>query len=299
MIASACLLAGALACLTALEGATRLGFERVSRVHSVMASEWRDAVRPPLGGRPVVLLAGNSLLDAGVPPDALNPLRPGIDARRLVVLNTTYIDWYYAAHRLFDEGARPTVLVLAMSDSQLAGMGTQGDYAARYLMRFGDVIPAAKDSGLDLNRTSSMLVAHVSAFWGARAHIRSWILKQVSPTLPLVIQSWTLRPALQLEPSIMAGRLRSHLAQLSRFTRQYGCDLVWMVPPTGDLDARRAELLRSIGRSASVRVEVPIEAYMGNEFYSDGFHLNQRGARVFTDAVLASIRALAIDRNSR
>jgi len=53
-------------------------------------------------------MLGNSLLLEGVEfPGLSRDLRPEIEARRFVVDNTSYLDWYYGIRSLLRRGARP------------------------------------------------------------------------------------------------------------------------------------------------------------------------------------------------
>ena len=100
------------------------GLPRLSHIIERLKTEQAQAVRlKPLVGQPVpVLIVGNSLLLDGVDISALDEkLRPEHRVTRFVVENTSYLDWYYGLRRLFREGARPKVLVLALHLPPTAG----------------------------------------------------------------------------------------------------------------------------------------------------------------------------------
>src|SRR5207237_7021474 len=123
-------------------------------------------------GRTHVLVVGNSLLDEGVQFDRVREgLREDCDARRLVVEQTCYFDWYYGLKRLFREGARPDVVVVALSPSQWVRPDSRGDYTAQYLWSLADIAEASRDLGLNATQSTDLFAARISKFWGARAEI--------------------------------------------------------------------------------------------------------------------------------
>ena len=85
-------------------------------------------------------MLGNSLLNAGIRFDEAHALLlPEIDARRLMVFDTTYYDWYYGIRRLYAEGVRPDVVILVLTPRQLTISKIRGNYFAYHLMRMADV----------------------------------------------------------------------------------------------------------------------------------------------------------------
>ena len=165
----------------------RLAFDRASKIQRRMVDEYRMARTigiGPAGGRTHVLFVGNSLLDEDVRFDRLqDAVAPQWDARRFVVEQTFYYDWYYGLKRLFAEGARPDIVVLMLSTRQWVRTEMRGDYSAYYLLSTRDVADAARDLNLSATQTSSLAFANISKFWAARAEMRNFVIGHLMPDL--------------------------------------------------------------------------------------------------------------------
>ena len=73
------------------------------------------------GGARTVLLIGNSLLEQGVDRQELQErMRPHYAVSYYPIEGTTYLDWLYGLRRLFAGGARPSAVVLCISDAATA-----------------------------------------------------------------------------------------------------------------------------------------------------------------------------------
>ena len=102
---------------------SRQGFDRLSDLQRQTIQEYRLALamgRNPTNSKRQVLVVGNSLLKEGLRfNDLERALSPDWEARRFVVVQTTYFDWYYGLRRLLQDGARPDSIVLVLSANQL------------------------------------------------------------------------------------------------------------------------------------------------------------------------------------
>src|SRR5438445_10818855 len=185
--AAALLLAGCAVVALAVEGVARVGFDRASKIQRRMADEYRIARaigREKARARKHVLLIGNSLLQEDVQfDDVQSALAADWDARRFVVEQTFYLDWYYGLRRLFHEGARPHCVVLMLSTRHWIRTESRGDYSAHYLMDMGDLPDAARDLGLNGTQTTNLFLSNVSRFWAARAEMRNFVLARLMPDL--------------------------------------------------------------------------------------------------------------------
>lgn len=279
----------------ALEAACRLAVPRISRIEHRVVEEHRVVLasgNAPAAGLQVIVL-GNSLLEFGIRFDeARRLLSPEIDARRWVVHDTTYFDWYYGLRRLFAEGCRPDVVVLVLTPGQLGRSKIRGNYFGYHLMRMADLFSIANDLGLSNTETSSLAFANMSAYFGLGAEVRKWFAGSVTPDLPqltnLMIGERTSPSVEGPVESICLQRLRA----LGQLTTQHGAGFVLVIPPgSGNRSQVESAAARKAGASAGVSVLEPVPANsLPSDYYVDGFHLNSRGAEIFTRAFVEAIR---------
>jgi hypothetical protein len=277
--------------LGATELLFRLEFDRTSKIQRRTVSEYRGAVgirRGSSPGRLQLLVLGNSLLLEGVEfPGLSRDLRPEIEARRFVVDNTSYLDWYYGIRSLLRRGARPDVVALALSPLQLVVTASRGDYVARYLYDARDVIPAARAQNASPTVTANLVFAHFSEYYAVRSEFRKWFLVQIVPDLSSLGSLLVERDTAPLEPRIRekaAERLRA----LRGLTEKYGVGFVLVVMPRPGAPEGIATL-QARAEAAGARVLVPPGEYAASDF-KDGFHLNAQGAARFTSQLAISLR---------
>jgi hypothetical protein len=279
-----------------LEGACRLGIPRISRIERRLEEEYRDALevsrRPGSGLQALVL--GNSLLNAGIRFDeAHRLLLPDIDARRLMVFDTSYCDWYYGMRRLFAEGSRPDVVILVLTPTQLAMTKVRGNYFGYRLMRMADLFAVANEVGLSNTQTSNLAFANVSAYFGLGGEVRKWLAGRIFPDLPELTRRMVAATSAPLTEDQVHATCLGRLRELRDLADRHGARLVLVIPPTtGSGVERYQDAVRRAGSLAGVSVVVPVPANsLGDRHYSDrGFHLNDRGAEIFTTAFVGAIR---------
>jgi hypothetical protein len=270
--------------LISIEGAARFGLERVSRIHRRIMQETAEArnhTQPSVNGRQTVLLLGNSLLLEGIDVDLFNSLQSRYEAQRYTVEQTFYLDWFYAMRRLFRHGTRASMAVLCLNAPQFIAPSIRGDYSANVLFDMQDIWPASRDSDATLTKTSGYYLAHYSLFYAMRGELRSVLMFRIAPPVVAMWHQAVTRPGVippddQMIP-IMAARLR----KLRELCASYGAEFVFLVPPDrqrGDIAMLRA------GEQSGVRVLRPIpNISLPLDFYQeDGFHLNSKGATLFT-----------------
>ncbi len=286
------LIAGCALISLGIEAVMRVGFDRVSRIQHRMAVEYRAAIdepRDPSIHR--VLFVGNSLLDEGVDFDRVRAsLSPDWDARRLVVEQTVYFDWYYGLRRLFREGARPDVVVLMMTPGHWVRPDSRGDYSAQYLVSPGDALAAARDLHLNPTQTASFLLASVSRFWGARAEVRNWLLGRFMPDLGRLMNYSSVVDTTPKSEETMKLLAAPRLERVRRLAEQYNVRLIALVPPIGDPQDGTVGLAEA-GREAGVPVFAPVRSgsYPMSWYRDAGFHLNQVGAARFTSELISRL----------
>lgn len=279
---------GCAAIVIAAELIAAAGLSKVSRIERRTHEELSAALqlRPSSPGPRKLLVVGNSLLLEGVDFPALRrTLAPAIDAHRVVVEQTSYLDWYYGIRRLLSEGSRPDTIVLKLNAAQLLSPGIRGDYSALHLFAASDLIAVAHDAGLVPTQASSLWFSHYSTFFGSRTEIRKWLIWKLMPSMqqlqPHLARS---RPPEFTSEQILAGAV-PRLDALHRLAAGYGVRFILLAPA---MLARPGELaaLVEAGRRASVPVLVPVAVgkLPASEF-TDGFHLTPLGARHYTQAL--------------
>jgi len=271
----------------ALEVMTRAEFIRISSIQRRIHDDQTVAIhlRPTESdGRETVLLTGNSLLLLGVDSSKLrHEMLPGYLVHVLPIENTQYVDWYFGTRRLFAEGSRPAFLVLCLSPRQLIAGGTAGEYFAHYMMRGRDVLLVKKEAGLSMTMTSDFFFAHLSSWLGSRSEIRNWLLEELMPN----IENLTLylpEKAVPMPPSdIVIREGLPRLQAMQQLCTNHGTQFVFLIPPSLEPD-QNAAIISAAAARIGITVLLP---YQGGELpaddFRDGFHLNPRGAALFTE----------------
>src|SRR5437773_7527962 len=124
--------------LGALELAARLLLPHLSQAQHRSAADYgvaRSLPRRWPDGSASVLIVGNSLLVDGIDRVDLQRRMPGYHIALYPVEGTTYLDWYFGLRRLFSEGARPSLVILAVSVRHVLSDSTNGEAFARSIDR--------------------------------------------------------------------------------------------------------------------------------------------------------------------
>jgi hypothetical protein len=296
------LLAGCLLVCVAVEGAARIGFSRASKIQHRFTTEYEQARRVGVDqhDRPAILFIGNSLLLEGVKFDTLhNALAREYDARRLVSERTAYLDWYYGLRRLFREGARPDIVVVAMTSRQWTEDEFRGDYSAHYLMSASDWREIADDLHWGATKKTNFLVANLSEFWGARGELRNFALQFLVPNIEPLINLFTSNPdARALTAEGVEPVAKARIARVRALTDAYQATLVLILPPTLSTKSSQRENSGWVGLMEAAAAEgitvvkpVPPNTFTLKDYRDAGFHLNDTGARRYTAMLLPELRA--------
>ncbi len=198
------LIAGCLLIALGMEVSARVGLDRASRIQRRMVQEYVAARAIGQDGTSGhhVLVVGNSLLDEGVQFDRLRTaLESRYDARRYMVEQTVYYDWYYGLKRLYREGARPDIVVVMLGTGHWLSANIRGDYSAQYMMSVADLPSAARDLEMHPTQATGFLFAGVSKFWGARVEMRNFVLGRLMPD---VGQLMNFSSAIDRRPMVQA-----------------------------------------------------------------------------------------------
>jgi hypothetical protein len=290
------LLTGCVLIAVAAEGAARAALDRVSKIQRRTAEEYRRArtIGADACGRRHVLLVGNSLLDEDVRFDQLSAAVAGNwDARRFVIEQTFYYDWYYGLKRLFREGARPDVVVLMLTSRQWIQSDVRGDYTAQYLMDTPDLLEVARDLDLNATQTTNLVVANVSKFWGARAEIRNFLLGRMMPDLGRLMNFSSVVDHDTLTAAEVAPVAVERIARLKALTESYGARLVVLLPVLlGTKTGNDWVGILSAAEQTSVTALMPVRSgsFARNLYRDAGFHLNPTGASAFTDKLIPELQ---------
>lgn len=269
------------------ECVTLVGFDRVSKVQRREIAQRKAllSVRDPLAKeKPHVAVLGNSLMLDGVDVSLLRQ-RVGRDYEPVpyFVLATNYYDWYFGLKRLFDEGMHPRYVLLGLSPNQLAAPNIRGDYSAAYLFQQSDLLEVARETKMDPTTATSFFLAHYSKFYSTREVSRGFLMKRLLPGVEDLLHSrlGTFRDP-EIEPSLLMRLSRERLLALDQLCRANGANFLLVVPPTYQ---KGAETIAQAGREVGVPVLIPVtnEEFDASYYQTDGFHLNEKGTRVFTD----------------
>src|SRR5579863_811348 len=291
--ATVTLIASLVCLLLGAEVVSRYFFPRISQIESRIREDERQVrtIASSSDSQPAVLLAGNSLLLRGLDyPRIRTELAPDARVIRYVIENTEYLDWYYGLRHLFASGARPSMVVLCLNVGQTVSPRTLGDYSARHLFSASDLLPAAHDAGMDATRTSGLILAHWSAFYASRATMRNFVLNKAAPAYAATMHTLADNTRAPLPPDgelIRAARTR--LRAIDTLCRQSGVELVLLIPPSL---AGHNDLLAAAAEHEQVKFDYPFPAgtLYPDLFRSDGAHLNENGAAIFTHSIARIVR---------
>jgi hypothetical protein len=276
-----------------LEATTYAGLKGISKIEHRKVSEHAAArgMRPAQGNTPTVLLMGNSLLLEGVAYPEIRALAaPHVQVTRFVLENTSYYEWYFGIRKLLAEGSRPGVLMLCLSPSQLIGSSMGSDYAKHYFFLPGDLYAASRAAGYDLTQASSLAFSQFSFYYARRNTLRTLLLREIAPAYWDMAHSLT-SPKPKFPPSGEVERIaEQRLRALGDEAAKVGSRFVFLIPP-GFGDGEREVV--AAGAKAGAEVMAPIHlGALAPAYFSDGFHLNAEGARVFTKALSEQLATL-------
>jgi len=291
-VATACLLTALILVLAMAELGARYVYPRVSHLEQRIVGDEREVTARSVSlenDPPSVLLVGNSLLlHALAYPKIRTDLAPNIHAVRYVIENTDYFDWYYGLRRLFAEGVRPSKVVLCLNLGQTLSHGVLSS-SPRHLFRAGDLLAVSRATGMDTTQTSNLVFSHFSAFYAAREGIRNYVLNIADPPFAKELNRLARQPPVLPSEEEMLQESRARLRDIDKLCRDNGVQFVFVVPPAL---TDRNDLLLKAGTLEGIDVDAPIASRsLGPEFFLDRFHLNEKGAAVFTEALVRDLRA--------
>jgi hypothetical protein len=279
--------------LALLEIVSRERFDSSSKVQRRELSERarllgvRDS---PTISDPHVALVGNSLMLEGVDEQILKTtLDPAFAPTSYFVLGTNYYDWYFGLRRLFAEGSRPRYIVLGLSPNQLATSHMRGDITARYLVQQSDLLDAVRKTHMDATDASGFILAHYSEFYSTRDIFRSYVMSRALPSVANLLQKkYAAFKEAPISDSVLKSLAAARLSALDQLCRQYGARFLFVIPPSYQ---KGEQAIVEAGREAGVPVFLPVKygEFDRTYYQADGFHMNEKGARIFTTRLAAEL----------
>ena len=285
--------------LGALEIAARVLYPAHSALATRIRSDWSTALQlgvSPSPDRRSFLVVGNSLLQAAIDREELTALQQS-DTLSVVIMpieNTDYLDWYFGVRRLLAAGSKPEFVVLCLAPAQLLSDGTNGVLFARTLMRPVDILRVKQAAGLDWTTTTTYLMASASAWIGDSTEIRNWIRVETVPGMTELAPYFWQRAAANPRADVIEEIAGRRLTQFSAVCAVSRCKVLLVIPPlVSDQGAAAVTAVARAGRAAGVPVLIPVApGELGQSYFRDGFHLNQRGAEIFTPRLLKALKRI-------
>jgi len=277
--------------LGALELAARLLLPHLSQAQHRIAADYRVARSLPRrwpDGSASVLIVGNSLLVDGIDRVDLQRRMPGYHVALYPVEGTLYLDWYFGLRRLFSEGSRPSLVILAVSVRHVLSDSTNGEAFARSMMNMSDLPEVSRAAKLNTMSTGSYFFANLSEWLGTRAWTRDALLEKWLPGAPLLAAHlWTRAAALPVTATHLAA---ARLQKMQDLCNSYGVGFALLIPPALNAGGTESAL---VAEAAQLRVTVLLPYGPGElppDAFRDGFHLNSQGAARFTERTAVVLR---------
>jgi hypothetical protein len=288
------LLSGLLVICGGLEFSSPRILTHLSRIQRRIDGEMAHAKQlgPTNGGHPTVLIVGNSLLNEGVQIDALrNDVTSEYAVSRLVIEQTHYLDWYFGLRRLLEEGSHPSVIILTLDPAQLASTFTLGESFARRQMSLHDFPQVVRETNLDRTTASTYFFAHFSNWLGDKGFIRQAVMILLVPHFRELAGRIADHGAHITERDRLVGAAQQRLPELAALAQSYGVRLIVLFPPA--LRENYSLDIQQAGATVNVPVWVPSPpGEFPRDLYKDGYHLNPKGAQIFTERLAQQVRAL-------
>jgi len=286
------LLAAVLFFIACIEASTRFSFARLSRVESRIKTEHAAVLKlsrtPSLKS---VLLVGDSLLLEDVNMNLLARTLPSsLHLQRFPIEQTSYLDWLYGLRRIFSEGVRPSTVILCLNPNSFIASGILGDYSAYYLFQASEIPAVAKRARYELTPESSLFFAHYSLFYAGRAALRNFMLNRVYPAYGVLLHNLLTRPAPPVSRDEVLRICEARFQELQRLCASQSAHFIYLMPP--GFGIREDAIVEAASRAqTSLLVPVHTNAWPLDKF-RDGFHLNEAGAREFTQIFSPTLAAL-------
>jgi hypothetical protein len=282
--------------LLCIVGAILVGIESATRILILPKSKIERRTKTELdaaaairnnGTNHTLLLLGNSLLGQGVEMQTLSAmLPPGWNAKRLLIEDTGFYDWYFGMRHLFSIGSHPDTVVLMLSVKQLTSTGVRGEYFASRLMNLQDLPDIRSDLQLHLTATTGLLTGNLSAFYGTRVEIRKQVLGLLIPDLVNLTKLLVPSRSAIKDEALLGKELRLRFIKLRQLSLANSIRMAVLIAPESGLRDETLKIALGIAVDSKLDVLVPLRpGKLNRDDFSDGFHLNAVGAAKFTKAL--------------
>ncbi len=155
-----------------------------------------------------------------------------------------------------------------------------------------DLFHIARQLKLSNTATSNLFFAHYIAYFGYGDEVRKGVLRRILPGLPLLMATMIHTHQPPLVPDQVLVTATERLRALRDLAASQKARFVLVVPPSGEVKGDEAYLaVQRAGVAAGVPVLMPAEiGSIEPQLYSDGFHLNSRGAKLYTPLFVEVLR---------
>jgi hypothetical protein len=274
--------------LVCLELGARVAASKISRIESREIQEYSALFSPARSGK-IITFFGNSLLRAAIDfPKFQRTVAPDIDARRYIIEDTSYYDWYYGIKRIFERGARPSVVTLMMTELQFTNDHIRGDYSALRLWQTKDIPEIAARTHLHPTNATGLMLASMSTFYGLRGEIRKIVLGRLMPDLPVLTGKLTFGRAKDIPDDEFFPKAAARLREIRELCNRNGARFVVIIPALPDYDSDR---MVKVANAEGVLYLRPFShGQFTNAEFEDGFHLNEKGQALYTRQLANEVR---------
>jgi hypothetical protein len=287
------LLTGLALILLASELGARYLYPRISQIEHRVVADQREVMslagQHP-GADPTVLVVGNSLLLHGLDyPKIQKEMGANVRVVRYGIENTEYLDWYYGLRSLFARGVRPDLVVLCLNVGQTLSHSVLDESAFR-LFRARDLWAVSRAAKMSNTEASGLVFDHLSAFYASRSGVRNYILNVTQRSYAAQLHILARHPPVYPPEEKMIEDSRVRLRALNQLCRENGVGFLLVIPPAL---GNRNEVLVKAGALEGVAVDAPggIDQLGPEYFLADRFHVNAKGAELFTEGLTRDLQA--------
>lgn len=233
-----------------------------------------------------LLIVGNSLLEASVQLTSINAaMPPGWHAKRFVIENTAFLDWYFGIKGLLESGARPDVMALMLSPKQLITNNLRGTYSAYHLFSAADSLRAGLMAGYHPTEISGLLIGHISAAYGLRTEIRSVAMQRVVPNAEVIANIFKGGRGSEFDwaDSNIRHIAEARFESLQALCKQYQVQCIFLPPAEPEI-TDHALAASHIATAHGLESDHFLfsEPYSTGDFQADRFHMSQQGAKAYS-----------------